>query len=311
MTVRTYASPLAFKTALETRLRQRHGGPALARGRQLLIFDRFLARVTAVLGDTAMLKGGLVLELRLERARTTKDVDLRLMGSPDTALARLQAAARLDLGDFLNFEIGPDLDHPQLLNDGIQYEGRRFRAMCSLAGKAYGRAFGVDVVFAEPLFGEPDMTTAEDLLDFIGVAPPRLRLYPIETHTAEKLHAYTLPRTRPNSRVKDLPDIALLASVRRLDAMRLRGAFEQTFSFRATHPLPIELPSPNPSWQAPYGNLASSDQLCWPTLDAVTTAAKAFIDPVLAGAFEGSWEPSTWRWETHSTVVEPRAIIQA
>ncbi len=251
MSVRTYASPLAFKTALETRLRERHGGPGVARGRQLLIFDRFLARVMTVLGDAAVLKGGLVLELRLERARTTKDIDLRMMGSPDTALAHLQTAARLDLGDFLGFEIGPDPNHPAMLNDGIRYEGMRFRAVCSLAGKAYGRPFGVDVVFAEPLFGEPDMATAEDLLDFIGVAPPRLHLYPIETHTAEKLHAYTLPRTRPNSRVKDLPDIALLASIRRLEAVRLRGALEQTFAFRATHPLPFALPSPDPGWQAP------------------------------------------------------------
>lgn len=297
MTARTYASPLAFKTALETRLRQRHGGPAVARGRQLLIFDRFLARVTTILGDAAVLKGGLVLELRLERARTTKDIDLRLMGSPDTALARLQTAARLDLGDFLAFEIGPDTDHPALLNDGIQYEGMRFRATCSLAGKTYGRPFGVDVVFGEPLFGEPDMAMAEDLLDFIGVAPPRLRLYPIETHAAEKLHAYTLPRSRPNSRVKDLPDIALLASVGRLDATRLRGALEQTFGFRATHPLPAELPSPDPAWEAPYANMASNDALRWPTLAAVTIAAKAFLDPVLAGPLVASWEPSSWQWE--------------
>lgn len=297
MTVRTYASPLAFKTALETRLRERHGGPAVARGRQLLIFDRFLARVMTVLGDAAVLKGGLVLELRLERARTTKDIDLRMMGSPDTALAHLQTAARLDLGDFLGFEIGPDPDHPAMLNDGIRYEGMRFRAVCSLAGKAYGRPFGVDVVFAEPLFGEPDMATSEDLLDFIGVAPPRLHLYPIETHTAEKLHAYTLPRTRPNSRVKDLPDIALLASICRLEAVRLRGALEQTFAFRATHPLPSALPSPDPSWQAPYANMASNDELRWPTLAAVTLAAKAFLDPVLAGPLVASWEPSSWQWE--------------
>ena len=37
---------------------------------------------TAVLGDAVLLKGGLVLELRLERARTTKDIDLRVTGSP-------------------------------------------------------------------------------------------------------------------------------------------------------------------------------------------------------------------------------------
>jgi hypothetical protein len=65
-----------------------------------------------------------------------------------------------------------------------------------------------------------------------------LRLYPIETHIAEKLHAYTMPRTRPNTRVKDLPDMALLATAEPLEAARLRAALERTFAFRATHPLP-------------------------------------------------------------------------
>jgi hypothetical protein len=37
------------------------------------------------------------------------------------------------------------------------------------------------------------------------VPATRLRLYPRETHVAEKLHAYTLPRRRENSRVRDLP----------------------------------------------------------------------------------------------------------
>ena len=48
------------------------------------MFDRFLARIAVVLGDAATLKGGLVLELRLERARTTKDVDLRMMARRTT-----------------------------------------------------------------------------------------------------------------------------------------------------------------------------------------------------------------------------------
>jgi hypothetical protein len=84
MTIRTYSSPEAFKQALEQRLRtSAKSGAEFPRKRQLLVFDRFLARVVAVLGDAATLKGGLVLELRLERARTTKDVDLRMEGSPD------------------------------------------------------------------------------------------------------------------------------------------------------------------------------------------------------------------------------------
>jgi hypothetical protein len=76
---------------------------------------------------------------------------------------------------------------------------------------------------------------AEDVLSFAGIAPPILRLYPLETHIAEKLHAYTMPRSRPSSRVKDLPDIALLATAQILDAKRLREALEQTFTFRETH----------------------------------------------------------------------------
>ena len=69
MTIRTYPSPEAFKQALEQRLRtSAKSGAGFARKRQLLVFDRFLARVVAVLGDAATLKGGLVLELRLERA---------------------------------------------------------------------------------------------------------------------------------------------------------------------------------------------------------------------------------------------------
>ena len=77
MTPRTYASPAAFKQALEQRLRTAaRGGAAFARKRQLLVFDRFLARVAHVLGDSATLKGGLVLELRLERAGGKRTVPL-------------------------------------------------------------------------------------------------------------------------------------------------------------------------------------------------------------------------------------------
>jgi len=216
VTARTYGNPEAFKQALEHRLRAlTRGGAELSRRRQLLVFDRFLARVAAVLGDAATLKGGLVLELRLARARTTKDIDLLLVGPASGLLDRLQAAGRLDLGDFLTFEVMADEEHPEIQNDGMRYEGYRFRAEGKLAGKLYGRPFGIDVAVGDPILGDPEIVVAEDMLAFAGIGPPTLRLYPIETHIAEKLHAYTLPRDRPNTRVKDLPDLALLASIRR------------------------------------------------------------------------------------------------
>lgn len=110
---RTYPSPEPFKQALEQRLRSLSmSGVGFARRRQLLVFDRFLARVVTTVGDAVTLKGGLALELRVERARTTNDVDLRMMGSPDELLAKLRQGGRLDLGDFMAFEVVPDDEHP-------------------------------------------------------------------------------------------------------------------------------------------------------------------------------------------------------
>ncbi|HEY6922835.1 MAG TPA: nucleotidyl transferase AbiEii/AbiGii toxin family protein [Steroidobacteraceae bacterium] len=298
MTARTYTSPQSFKQALEQRLRITAGdGTSLVRSRQLLVFDRFLARVVAVLGDAVLLKGGLVLELRLERARTTKDIDLRVVGSPETVLTKLQEAGRRDLGDFMMFEVIPAADQPTIQNDGMQYEGLRFRAECRLAGKLYGQRFGVDVAFGDPILGEPATVTADDILEFAGIVPPVLQLYPIETHIAEKLHAYTMPRVRPNTRVKDLPDIALLATAGSLESATLRAALESTFTFRATHPLPSSLPDPPANWLTPYVEMARENGLSWATLDQVTTAVGTFLNPVLAGA-GGVWLPAAWAWDS-------------
>ena len=182
MTGRSYSSPKAFKEALEQRLRSASkNGVDFARRRQLLVFDRFLARVVAVLRDTVLLKGGLVLELRLERARTTKDIDLRVTGSPENVLARLQEAGRRDLGDFMAFEVGRDMDHPAIQNDGMKYEGLRFRAECRLAGKLYGQPFGVDVAFGDPILGDPAIVMADDVLAFARIAPPVLPICPIDS----------------------------------------------------------------------------------------------------------------------------------
>jgi hypothetical protein len=79
----------------------------------------------------------------------------------------------------------------------------RFPAECRLAGKQYGQPFGVDITFGDPMF---------------------------ETHTAEKPHAYTMPRARLHTRVKDLPDIALLATLQRVDGPVSRGFRISVFS---------------------------------------------------------------------------------
>jgi hypothetical protein len=194
------------------------------------------------------------------------------------------------------FTVRPDIVHPDIRNDGMQYDGMRFRAECSLAGKIYGRPFGIDAAFGEPMFGEPDLMVAEDVLGFAGIIPTTLRVYPVETHIAEKLHAYTMPRLRPNSRIKDLPDLALIATAGPMDANRLRAAIDQTFAFRGTHDVPDHLPEPPKSWIEPYAAIAKEDRLRWTTITDVYVASRRFLDPVLTGIRDSIWDPETWDW---------------
>lgn len=130
----------------------------------------------------------------------------------------------------------------------------------------------------------------------MGLPRSRLRVYPRETHVAEKLHAYTLPRERENSRVKDLPDLALLAQTGTFARGHLRSALEKTFSFRRSHALPDALPLPPESWVQPYVRMARSDALPWPTLADVHRAASTFLDPILGSGGE-TWSPDRWTWE--------------
>ena len=194
------------------------------------------------------------------------------------------------------FEVRVDARHPEIAGPGVQYEGQRFRAECRMAGGLYGQAFGVDVAFGDPILGAPERITGDDFLAFAGVPPPELLLYPVETHLAEKLHAYTLPRQTASTRVKDLPDIALLGQAGPRDARRLREAIDLTFTYRRTHPVPGRLPEPPDAWAPIYAAMAVEDDLPWKTLAEVTGAAREFLDPILTGEERASWDPGAWNW---------------
>jgi len=294
---RRYSSAADFKQALENQLRRKTTGLEVTRRRQRLVFQRLLARIAHKLGQSVVLKGGLALELRLERARTTRDVDLILFGSEAALLERLQALGQEDHGDFLTFEIQPSRDTPEVTGDGVLYGGKRFRVEAKLAGKLYGAPFGLDIVFGGHMLGESTPIVDEDYLGFAGIAPPTLQLLPVETDLAEKLHAYTLPRSSPNSRVRDLPDMALLATVPDpLSGHRIAEAIHKTFQARATHAVPGLLPPPPDAWRKPYADLAAEHRLRWTGLDELVAAVQAFLDPVLRGEDCVAWQQEPWSW---------------
>ena len=79
---KTYKTPQALRTALEVRLLElaKRTGTDLQRLRRRVAFDRFLARLFNEARDQPpwFLKGGYAIELRIQSARTTKDIDLSI-----------------------------------------------------------------------------------------------------------------------------------------------------------------------------------------------------------------------------------------
>jgi len=259
--------------------------------------ERFLVRLVAVAPRTFLLKGGLALELRLDHARTTRDVDLRAIGSSDelSTILSLATTWRPDPEDHLQFRVEPNPDHPEIEAEWMQYDGLRFRVACMLAGKQFGDAFGIDVAYADPVEGVPDILVGSRFFERYGMEPLRVAAYPPTTHIAEKLHAYTQPRPHPTSRVKDLVDIAMLTQVEGLEASKIRSAIQRTFAFRGTHEPPSAVPDPPDTWRQMYERMQKEESLPWPTIDDLLSTSRSFLNPVLAG-IDGRWEAADGRW---------------
>ena len=125
---------------------------------------------------------------------------------------------------------------------------------------------------------EPHETIqCRDWLEFAGIATSTVRMIAREQQFAEKIHAYTLPRSAQNSRVKDLVDLALLIGSGGLDEQRILDALRLTFERRGTHSLPTSLAPPPVDWQIPFRALAKECGL--PNdIDAVFAGIRKFLE---------------------------------
>ncbi|MFS8067376.1 MAG: hypothetical protein ACMG6S_13530 [Byssovorax sp.] len=75
----------------------------------------------------------------------------------------------------------------------------------------------------------------------------------------------------------------------------LREAIHATFTQRGSHEVPPSIVAPPDRWSAPYADMVKENSLRWTTLDELTTAVRAFLDPVLRGE-DGTWDPPSWSW---------------
>ena len=256
-----YASPAAMRIALEERINRnaRESDQDIARLRRQAAFDRLLARIfSGPLSNRMVLKGGYAIELRLHKARTTKDIDICIDNRKKTfatdkahLLETVREAAAIELGDFFEYAIGESI----LNLENAPYGGHRFPVECRMAGRRFAY-FHIDIALGDVWIDTHEELQGKKWLEFAGISAPKIPTISPEQQFAEKIHSYSLPRQTPNSRTKDLVDMVLLIEQCDLDPKQLYDAVVKTFKRRKTHEIPVELEDPPKSWQGQFIKLA-------------------------------------------------------
>jgi predicted nucleotidyltransferase component of viral defense system len=191
-----YASAQSFRQALNDRLASlaRAQGTERSRLQRWVAFERFLGRVYQQAGERLILKGGYALEQRLGgRARATLDLDFAaVLLSRAELLETLQKAAELDLGDFFRYTVAAARP-PELV--GRPEGGLRFRVEAHLDRTQPFATFVLDVGMGDVRINPTEYLESSVDLSFAELPPVRFPVIPLLEHFAEKLHAYTRPRT--------------------------------------------------------------------------------------------------------------------
>lgn len=255
------------------------GGDPARRVQLTVAMDRFLARLLATTEwGSWVLKGGYANQLRAPaEARFTQDVDLRLDAPLDQAPTILATAASTDLADLFSYELA---DPRPLV--GPPGGGLRFPVRTLIAGSAFV-SFGADVSSNDAVVGVLERHPSDPIVVRLGFPESRFPVDPIAQQFAEKLHAFTRPRTQENTRVKDLADMIWFIERYAFASEALAAAGEATFGRRGQHPWPPSIPAVPATWGRPYAVLRREMGIMPETPDAARGALAGFVEPVLSG----------------------------
>jgi len=300
-----YRTPRAVKTALGQRARDTTSTHSVQELERQYHFHRFLARVAAHDQAGWVLKGGQALLVRYRHGRASRDIDLynSQAHTLDQAVDALRSAAAVDLGDYFQFQF---LDRSNQ-QDHQAAQGAKIRFQTLLGADALP-IFGVDVVVGLLPTQTPEVQAIvpEIQIDWPMVdEPPRLLIYPVVDHLADKICAlYETHQGEPSSRYRDLVDVLLIATKEDLSADdTIRAVVSESARRRQSGRVELTLPArfeiPGPAWSAGYEKEASKvatlgDLRSFP---AARQLADAFLSPILSGARTGYWRHGTRSWD--------------
>jgi hypothetical protein len=162
----------------------------------------------------------------------------------------------VDVDDFISFRVGEAI----MDLEAAPYGGARFPVESRMDGRTFAR-FHVDVGIGDVILEPVETMFTRDWLDFAEIASPSVQMISREQQLAEKIHAYTIPRNNPNSRVRDLVDLYLLVTKGCLESSKSNESLRRTFTRRGTHEIPQDLAPPPPDWARPFQILVQECQL--------------------------------------------------
>jgi hypothetical protein len=286
-----YESPAALRQALETRLgnQSRETGTDLVRLRRRAAFERLLVRLELGAPHRWVVKGGMALEIRLgDRARSTRDLDLAVRDAQGDGAAVREllvdclSAPREE--DGFDFRVG----EPRTITlDEAGRPGWRFPVEARMAGRTFANV-RLDVVARDDEVSKTLRVALPGVLDFAGLARHEVEIVDPGQHFAEKVHAFT--RTygdRPNTRVRDLPDMVLLIDEGLEPTRELFAVVSRLFEARADQGVPDELPDPPAFWREQYPAFAAELDVSAKTFDEATAAVRAFWAALIRNKEEG------------------------
>jgi predicted nucleotidyltransferase component of viral defense system len=275
-----YATPVAFRMALEARLAAgaRATGVDLNRLRRRVVFERLLVRLDDAQSGHWVLKGGMALEVRWrDRARATRDLDLATRdgasGADGLRAVLSEALGRDPFGDWFQFTLGSGR---ALSADAAGRPGRRFPVEARLAGRQFAQVT-VDVVARTEEIGGTERVQLPGVLAFAGLPTVGVEVVDRIQHFAEKLHALTQTYgDRPNTRTRDLVDLLMLVEDGLPPTRGLDARVRHVFAVRGTHAVPADIPDPPPDWAETYPALAGDLDLEAKTIDHAMKDLRAF-----------------------------------
>ena len=296
-----YATPSAFRNALKDHFGQiAHADRrySLNELQRQFAYDRALARLFS--SDDAqkwVLKGAGALLARLKVARHSKDVDVFFDATDadvDDAVDALRDALRVDLRDHFDF----DVTRVAPLQE--EAKGTRVHVNARLGPTSFA-AFHIDVVVGTVMTGTPDVVAPLTPLEIEGLARPHYRVFPVADHLADKLCAIIGTYTRDghpasSSRVKDLVDIAIIATTQTINATALCIAVVANAALRKLE-LPERFAVPDPvGWAVRYPRVAAEAPGPVASYDTAVNLASQIFDPILDATAIGAWDPSVQAW---------------